>query len=230
MNNMMTRYSKALAAVAAVFALGASAIAEVVYDNSAPASYLGVRQFSTTEFGDQVILSGTQRTLETFSFDYYLNAKSGNESITFNLYRNDGPGGAPKTSLLAAPIVIPAALLLADPVKPSTVVLGFDPGTPLQIVLPDTLTWTVLFGGIDTGESAVLLAYNPATVGSGYTDFWDKSGAGGTWQTKLGSGFVASFGATITAVPEASTLGYTLIGGLIGICMAGYRRLAAKRA
>jgi hypothetical protein len=229
MNNMTTRYSKALTAVAAVFALGASAIAGVVYDNSAPASYQGARQFSTTEFGDQVTLTASpQRILETFAFDYYLSAKSGNESITFNLYKNDGVSGAPKTSLLAAPIVVPAALLIADSVKPSTVTLGFDPNTPLQITLPESFTWSVLFTGIDAGEDAGLLMYNPVTIGSSFNDYWDKSGAGSTWQTKVISGYVANFGARITAVPEASSLGYALMGGLLWIGAAGYRRLTGK--
>src|SRR5450759_413319 len=123
MNNMTTRYSKALTAVAAVFTLGASAMAGVVYDNTATASYSGWSQFSTYEFGDQVTLAGSQRGLENFSFDYYLNVgngtKSGNESISFNLYRNDGVNGAPGTSLLpgGASMVIPSPQLdtYADP-------------------------------------------------------------------------------------------------------------------
>lgn len=241
MNNMTTRYSKALTAVAAVFTLGASAMAGVVYDNTAAASYSGWSQFSTYEFGDQVTLAGNQRGLETFSFDYYLNVgnstKSGNESISFNLYRNDGVNGAPGTSLLpgGASMVVPAALLdtYADPIRPSTVVISFDPtipGHPFNITLPDTFTWTVLFGGIDAGESAGLLVYNPVTTGFSYNDFWDRSGPNNTWQTKLGAGFNANFGAKITAVPEAGTLGYALLGSLLWIGMAGYRRIAGKQA
>ena len=241
MNNMTTRYSKALTAVAAVFTLGASAMAGVVYDNTAAASYSGWSQFSTYEFGDQVTLAGNQRGLDTFSFDYYLNVgnstKSGNESISFNLYRNDGVNGAPGTSLLpgGASMVISAPQLdtYADPIRPSTAILSFDPtipGHPFNITLPDTFTWTVLFGGIDAGESAGLLVYNPVTIGFSYNDFWDRSGPNNTWQTKLGAGFNANFGAKITAVPEAGTLGYALLGSLLWIGMAGYRRIAGKQA
>lgn len=224
---MTTRYSKALTAVAAVFTLGASAIAGVVYDNMTPASYSGISQFSTNEFGDQVTLAGNQRILESISFDYFLSSKNGNESITFKLYKNDGVGGAPNTPM-GAPIVVSGAQLIADPIKISTVILGFDPYTPFQILVPDTFTWTVLFGGIDAGESAGLLVYNPVTIGFSYNDFWDRSGPGNTWQTKLGIGFGANFGANITAVPEAGTLGYALLGSLLWIGMAGYRRMAGK--
>jgi len=50
----------------------------------------GLRPGGQTEFGDEIKLGGTMRTLSTFTFEYFLNNASGNEFIRLRLYKNDG--------------------------------------------------------------------------------------------------------------------------------------------
>src|SRR6185295_1258751 len=165
----------------------------VVYDNTAPANDLNQYYGSTFEFGDQVNLAGSERTVTDFSFYARLNASTlASQSLVFRFYSNNGgTNGAPGTLLFTS--------------DPQTMALGSQTFTVsgLSITVPNSFTWTVTFSNLGVGDDAGLLLYNPPITGSSLNDFWQKD-AGGAWALMQvnGGATPANFGARITAVPE----------------------------
>lgn len=208
----------ALAATASVFS--SATFAAVVYDNSINSqnSFFG----SANEFGDQIDLAGPERILSTFKFDYFLGpTANGNETVTLRLYNNDGPNGSPNTQLLDS--------------GPISIAKGYNTITAEDLdiaVQQNTLTWTVLFGGIDPFEAAGLLLYDPPVIGKSFNDYWDK-GPNGAWSTKTfvndPAGTVANFGAVVSAVPEPGTLQLAFAGGLVWLGFAAKRRFLGQK-
>lgn len=224
MNKLARHSGKMTAIVAALTLLSVSALAEIVYNNTLNnlGSYI---PSPTTEFGDQITLSTatTSRKLSNFKFDYYLSpTASGNESLTFKLYANDGPGGSPQTELTAGKTW---SVSLAPDYH--YVSFGFDQTGPFSVNLPETFTWSVLFTGIEGQEHAGLLMFDPPTVGTSFNDYWEKQ-ADGSWKTMQVLGAAVNFSAQVTAVPELGTLQYGLMGGLAWVGLAIRRRLAAR--
>jgi len=212
--------SKSIAALSASLLLGTTAFASVVYDNSDPASSLN-RSYSpgnNIEFGDQVFLSGADRRITDFSFDYFLGANaSGNETGELFFYSNDGgiTGSEPGTVLYQS-----GSFSLGT---------GFQriAAQALAVNVPNTFTWSVAFNGLDLGEQAGLLVFDPPTTGASFDDFWVKN-TGGAWSTfTIDNGATAgNFSARITAVPEPSTVALAVIGGL-ALFAARFRRKSA---
>lgn len=224
MNKLARHSGKMVAIVAALTVLSVSALAEIVYDNTLNnlGSYI---PSPTTEFGDQITLSTatSSRLLTNFKFDYYLApTASGNESLTFKLYANDGPNGTPQTDLTAGKTW---SVSLAPGFN--NVDFGFDQTGPFKVSLPETFTWSVLFAGVEGQEHAGLLMFDPPTVGTSFSDFWEKQ-PDGSWKTMQVLGAAVNFSAQVTAVPELGTLQYGLMGGLAWIGFAIRRRLAAR--
>lgn len=218
----ISRYSSKIIALAAVAcAAGSTGYAEVVYDNSNPKSLSGYYYYTSSEFGDQVTLGGTERTISEVKINYYLNASaSGNETAQVRLYSNDGAGGGPGT-------------LLYDSGSFSITYSATTGGysvidiNELAVASGNSLTWTILFSGIDpsAGEVGGVLFVDPPTVGSSYDDYWVKNN--GTWELNRfpdNGGKVANFGAQITAVPEPGTIALGVLGGMIWLGMAARRR------
>lgn len=203
--------------------LSTASFAAEVYNNSINSqnSFFG----SANEFGDQIDLAGTERQVTTFRFDYFLSpAANNNETVNFRIYNNDGPNGPP-TQLLyeSGPISI---------VNRSEAGYGSVTIEDLEITVQDTLTWTVLFGGIDPFETAGLLMYDPPVVGKSFDDYWEK-GPNGAWATMtFGEGdpqnLVANFGAVVSAVPEPGTVQLALVGGLVWLGFAAKRRFLGQ--
>ena len=227
-----TRYSgKLIALAAATCALSATAYAEIVYDNSNPKSYQGQWFNAGVEFGDQVNLAGSSRLLTDFKVDYYLSpAASGNEVAQIRFYANDGASngqvnGTPGTLLFDSGTFALSTTVDAKGFNTIDINLSSSGG----VNVPDSFTWTILFGGIDPIEQAGVLFYNPPTVGSSYDDFWAKS-ADGSWalNTFPAAGRVANFGAQVTAIPEPGTVALAVVGGLIWLGVAARRRNETK--
>jgi hypothetical protein len=202
-------------AAASISAVCLAQTPKIVYDNTTT-NYSGQIYYTTNEFGDQVTFATnlTERAITTVKFEYYLRTNaSGNETLQLRLYRNDAAGGAP-------------GWLLYDtgPFSISSGTSGYNYVTldGLGLNVQEGLTWSVLFGGVESGETAGLLVYGAPTVGSSFSDFWERSG--GIWGTKVIPSVVANFGAQILAIPEPGTVQLLLLGGLAGAGILWRRR------
>lgn len=177
------------------------------------------------EFGDELHLGGTDRVIESFSFDYYANYTLGG-GMTFRIYANDG-------ALLGGSHV-PGTLLDERTLDVATgggrVVIQY----PFNVAntLPDTLTYTVSFAPTlnrPPETAGLLLSDDTPGVGVSYDDIWRRTGAGASdWQliqvtdSNTGLPVVANFKATVTATPEPGTVALLALGGL-GLVLATRR-------
>jgi hypothetical protein len=219
-----TKLSLSIAVLSASLLGSTTGFAAVVYDNSvnslgrsySPAAVSG----AVPEFGDQVFLSGSDRRITDFQFEYFLSVNaSGNETAELFFHQNNsGVSG-----------IDPGTVLYRS--GEFSLSTGFQTvvAQALSVSLPSsTFTWSVVFNGIEGAEAAGLLLYNPPTIGSSFDDFWQKN-ANGTWSTFLvdAGATPANFAARITAVPEPGTYALAVVGGLI---LAGYRRMKRRSA
>lgn len=199
--------------------------AETVYDNSVNDPEIRFLT-GTAEVGDEINLGGSQRLLDTYSFEFfYTNSSSSysqSPSIKVTLYENDGPDfnsePTPGTVLWSSPTYTG---LIGSYTARST--LNFTQGDfGSSILLTDTFTWTVQFGNLVSADEIGLDIYDPPVTGSSAPDYWIDSGSG--WELKvhptdpLGNPF--NFAAVFTAVPEPSSIALVLLGGL---ALAGRR-------
>lgn len=85
--------------------------------------------------------------------------------------------------------------------------------TPPEVLIPDTVTWTIEFANRSVAQDLGPIMYDPPTVGSSENAFWLNGG--GAWFGPPPDNPVANFGAEIKAIPEPSTaifLGLALVG------------------
>ena len=215
--NMKSCLSKVAFLSAALFSVPTlSFAASIVYDNTTGDQ----NRFyaSPNEYGDEITLSGTDRTVTGFDFYYYFSgAAAGSATATIRFYDNTGAGGAPGTSFFTS-----------DPIQlqPSA---GGSFGThetitlpvSANVVAPNAFTWTIQFANLGINQAGLLI-YSPPTVGSSFNDFWENSG---TWNTlQINGGVPNDFAARVTAVPEPGTLALGSLALLVGVAAAGYRR------
>jgi hypothetical protein len=208
----MTRYLSSKVVLVGLTAVGLSVICQaqtpnIIYDNTI--DYQGQIFYTENEFGDQIKFSTalTERVITSIKFEYYLaSGASGDETAQLRLYRNDGSAGEPEYLLYDT-----GAFSISSGAS------GFNYVTldDLALSVQDGLTWTVLFGGVSSTETAGLLVYGTPTVGTSFDDFWEKSG--GVWGTKTFPTVVANFGAQIMAIPEPATVQLMILGGLVGL-------------
>jgi hypothetical protein len=218
MNKNMQPYSKVLAVLSAAAAFCVTTQASIVYNNST--TYLGLDYKSTNEFGDQIKLdaASTDRIVTEVNFEYYLSHDaSGNEKADLRIYNNAIPNSIDPSAV--GTLVYDSGMY--------SIASGYNQFdvTGLNLLVTSDLTWTVQFSGIETGESAGLLFYNPPTTGSSLDDFWEKEN--GVWTLKRLStdgGPIANFGVQITAIPEPTTIQLALMSGMAWLGMATYRR------
>jgi hypothetical protein len=215
MRKALARRTKSLVVATAALVCCSASFATVVYDNSTTDLNRSYAAPNGVEFGDEVFLAGTDRTITDFRFETFLSATSGNETgqLTFRL--NDGTAigvgrNAPSTILYQSDVF---SLGVG---RQTVVASGISVKLPTGV---SNFTWTLKLAGIDSGEQAGLLLYNPPTKGSSYDDFWQDNA--GTWGTLLidGGATPANFAARITAIPEPSTLALGLVGS---ISLLGY--------
>jgi hypothetical protein len=205
---------KYIAAASVAFGLLATTSANANVYQAVPG---GNFAFSTaSEYGDEILLGGTDRFLTGFSFEYTANfgAAAGG---AFSIYAQDG--------VPISGVASPGSLLYTtafDVVNGGGVVnVAFDGSTSI----PDRLTYTVQFSGVGGANTAGLIADATVTEGSSGNDFWLKTGPGANdWELQnFGAAAEANFVATVTAVPEPGTVALMLLG-VGGLAFAIRRR------
>jgi hypothetical protein len=222
-----------LVAVVATLALARSASAAIAYDNTT--TFLNNQVISANEIGDEITiaptLGGGPQSITDFRFEYVVSpgfVPGAGIVAELKLYANDGPLLTGSTTART-----PGTLLYDSGTIPLQAgINGFNNVTVSGLAVPlaaDNFTWTVKFTGLAGAETAGLPLYNPPTVGSSFPDYWQNTG-GSAWELlsfPTASGLVGNFGAQVAAVPEASTIVYTLIG-ILGL--SGYRTLRRRSA
>ena len=210
----MNRTLKALLLSAGLCSLPNLCFSAIVYDNTTTPDPLGQQYFPSTpglEFGEQITLAGTERTLSQVTFYSFLTAASATtQSATLRFY--DSGTNAPVAPFYTTePVILGATGFGSYTINLSTV-------PPL----PDTFTWTIQFSNLGANETGGLLLYGPPTVGSSLNDFWQNDGAG-TWAlNQINNGnTLADFAIRFTAVPEPGVLA---LGGFGALLLAGLRR------
>lgn len=211
----------------AASALGVSVQAQkVVYQaatSTGQVNYLS----STNEFGDQIKLAGSgplDRTIGQFKLEYYLSRYvSGNETVDVKIYDNSGGAQTAPGSLLWDS----GAFSLNGRTGYNTLVIN-DPTDPTgkQLKLPDWVTFTVSFGGIEGNETAGLILRDPPAAGENYSDYWEKTSTG--WETKVLPDQQVTFGAEVIAVPEPATIQLAVLGALGMLGSLAWRRRASQ--
>ena len=192
-----------------VFAAPSARAQEVVYNNIT--QYLEQYETDTREYGDQIHLAGTARTVTQFSFRYFSEfTPTGDEMAQIRFYANDRPYDQFRQQ--------PGTVLWESGYFP------IDAGSQLKtltvstagsdVVVPDIFTWTIEFQGLGAGENAGLLLYSPPSVGSSFNEFWIRTGANRFDVFQYPGGDPrANFYARVLAVPEPGVLAL-LAGGV----------------
>lgn len=207
-----------IAGLLALVAATASASAATVYQHS------GSGNFSYTtgaEYGDEIVLQGWERVISGFSFEYAANYGKAS-GLTFRIYDQDGPsiGG----SASPGTVLYETVLDIQNGGGVVSIDFGSDPNN-LANLIPGRLTYTVLFDGLLPGNTAGLIAPGGSpVVGLSANDFWEKTGPGANdWALKtFTAGPSANFVATVTAVPEPSTVAMMVAGA--GMVLVALRR------
>jgi hypothetical protein len=192
-------------------AIAASSEAEtVVYDNTANL-WTGESGYGTVltwsgggiEWGDEVNLAGSARVGKELEVLTYCGGATAAGTV-LSLYDNTGVDGKPNNLLWTADL----GVVNYSGVTPVVAALP-------DVLLPDTVTWTVrLYGSYDFSSLGPIL-YDPPTVGSSGDWYWCNYFGSGFASDTLDWGtenLPANFGAKITAVPEPSTLALLSIG------------------
>ena len=216
----------------ALIATAGAQPAQVIFNNST--NDLGVRfNPGTAEVGDQIKLGGDPafRNLTLFTFEYWgtntanPSALSGDVKAQVRFYLNDGVDfntyASPGTKFWDS------GLFDINPTERSQLVFtgGTDFGGGALVLPAEEFTWTVQFFGMDLTDSVGLDLYSPPTVGQDYPDYWSYNGS--SWLLLTNQIGPMSFGATMSAVPEPSSMMLSLMGGTGLLLAAGRLR---KRA
>jgi len=201
----------------ALVATATSASAATVYQHSGSGNF---SYTSGSEYGDEILLQGWERVISGFSFEYAANYAL-SSGLTFRIYDQTGPviGGAASPGAVLYETVID----IQNGGGVVSIDFGNDP-TNLANLIPDRLTYTVKFSGLLPGNTAGLIAPggNPV-IGLSASDFWEKTGPGANdWALKAINGPSGNFIATVTAVPEPSTVAMMAAG--VGMILVALRR------
>jgi hypothetical protein len=198
-----------------------------------------------TEVGNEILLPASPSTpwhLTEFSFEFWgtNTASPGNASFAgavtaeLRFYVNNGALVNGYASPGVTPFYDSGPLSLASigvsPTSRSTLLFtSTGPAADFQssgLPIPSSdITWTIQFAGMGATDSVGVDLYYPATVGQTYGDYWAYNGT--SWSLETNSLVpLSSFGASMTAVPEPSTLSLSLLGGAGILALA--RRLRRK--
>ena len=187
----------------------------VVYDNSVN-DLVSRFDTGTNEVGNEIILAGTERYLEGFSFEFWSTNLTGapwlegtNVSVRLRFYANDGTNfsgyATPRTVLYDS-----GEFWLGTDTRPRATVVydEFDlwlyAWQPLMDLLPPTFTWTVQFSGLGASDRVGVDLYSPPVIGRSYGDFWLRTDEG--WQLREISGLPTDIAARAIASTNRVTI------------------------
>ncbi len=213
--NRFTQWRLAMVGAASLTAAGtlsAAVVYQAAYSGSGELPFFA----NDLRYGDQITLAGTERVLAEFSFAYYSDYAA-SRALAFELYANDGFGGAPGTLLYSDSYDIVRGTSGVD------VTIPFIPD--FGDLLPDTFTWTVQFGG--SGTAGLLIA-DPPTIGSSRDEFWELQSSGWSLQ-KVGGGHTSNFEAKVTAIAVPEPLPLTLAALGFAVAAVAMRSRRARR-
>ena len=204
----------------------------VIYDNSETLTTFVTDEGNGIEYGDFAIFSGTDRSLTTFQFDYFLSTgNSGNEFATVRFYALDGAteGG----------VTLPSTLLwTSDPIEVASnrTPVGYSQRQvgDLSLTVPDSVAWTVTFTGLEATETAGLIFATDSNGPGANPTFLDpqlgtqqhftaRRDADGTWSLLNTDGVEDNLSVRFTAVPEPTTWAL-MLGGLAVFGLARRRK------
>jgi hypothetical protein len=202
-----------------------------IFDNSAH-DLLTRFDPGTYEVGDEIILSGDERYLATFSFEFWgINsanpfAFAGDVQARVRFYENTGSLFNGYATPSATSFYDSDWFSVGSPTARNTFV--FNAGTELPdggLLLPmpgtvSNMTWSVQFRGMGATDSVGVDLFSPPLVGSDYPDYWQNGG--GHW-TLLTNSVPMDFAAQLFAystIPEPSALALSLLGALAIFALA----------
>lgn len=167
---------RSLRTLCCVLALVSGALAdEIVYDNTA--NSLEYQIAEKREFGDELVLGGTARTLTEVAFEYFGDfVQQGDEAAKVRLYSNEKPYDLYRNE--PTTVLYESGFFPINPGYNAKVLPGFN------AQLRDVVTFTIEVRGLAANESVGLLLYNPPTVGRSYNEFWRRN-ANGKWEAVI---------------------------------------------
>lgn len=188
---------------------------EIIYDDTEV--YSGTYATIINEYGDEITLGGSARTLKEVLFEYYAEYLSqADETARVRIYAQDGERLSPFYQA-------PGTLLWESPLFPVRTGFNSQGFGNLDVNLPETITFSIQFFGLTMNTTAGqkdvagLLFYGLPTVGVSFNDFWLRRQNG--WFPATQPGVPKNnFGLRISAVPEPSvvalaTLAFAMVGG-----------------
>jgi hypothetical protein len=207
---MKTSYLRSVLVAAALFATALEGA--IVYDNTS--NFEQLFNDSRLESGDEVTLAGTARVITEFAFEYYAEfATTGDETAKVRFYRMDGAPGE-------NPFNTPGTLLYESSA------FGIESGyrtvriSELALWIPgDTFMFSVEFRGVTAEESVGLLYYDPPTVGTSGSYFWEKEN--GAWSAVASVDAGNNFSARVTAEAALQITSVGNVANGVAVIVAG---------
>ena len=222
---MKTASTRKLLAFIAIVgtALNAQAQQTIYLNESEPRGELASESL---EFGDEVAFgSGWEDNfiLSGIGLEYYTSEAAG--SMVIRVRQNNGPAVSgfvftyqPGTILFESePVSLGIALDpennpdVLDPGYGSLLIDGED---ITSAILPNRVTVTVEFRGLNEGQEVGIITRNPPSIGQSSNDIWVSSQDDeGNVSWTLGSAGTGNFALEIVAVPEPSAILLSILGG-----------------
>lgn len=190
------------------------------YQNTSNDEHQGL-SLGTAMVGDEIILAGNSATytVTNFAFEYYGIGLGSSAKMDVRFYKNDGPPSGAHANSPGTLIWDSGLFSVSDATRATLTFNGAgDSHFVSGVVVPKDFTWTVQFSSLAGGADGGVDLYGPPTVGQGYTDYWYNDPVNG-WQLRTISGVDVSFGATLQAVPEPSSLSLLAGFGVLGLLL-----------
>ncbi len=216
---------KLLAFIASVgVALNAQAQQVIYLNNSQP---VGGAAFRSEEFGDEIAFGSDEWEdnfiLSGIGLEYYTSEVAG--SMVIRVRQNNGPAH-PDLAFTYEPGTIlyeSRSILLGhsfdldnlEVLSPGTGSLLIEGEDITPAILPNRVTVTVEFSGLNEGQEVGIITRNPPEPGQSSNDFWistEDDEGNVSWTLRGIEGTTGNFALEIVAVPEPSAILLSILG------------------